>query len=411
MNQTFMTGLHIYHVRHLRDIAIPISSQQRKSLILTGKNGSGKTSVLIALKLFLEYITSNSFCPYDTCQFQIDYYNKQLINFPSSESEKNEAANSKKQLKHWNEKLSYWTDGAVGEFNSYADLRSKYQSGEYILAFYGDDRKASVQISKNIEKIDLKNTYAIKEHPGHDLVKYLVNLKTTEAFAKTNGQSQRAEEIRLWFTRFEHILQEIYGDKTLKLNFDIETFAFTIQQSGREPFDFNTMSMGYAAVFDIVGDLMMRMESKCSYDIEGLVLIDEIETHLHVELQKKIVPILTELFPNIQFVLTTHSPFILNSTPNATVYDLENANLVENGLTDLPYEGIVEGYFKSDLLSQELRRKFDEYKSLVAKENLTNFDFAKASELEFYLDEVPDYLALDFSAEYNRLKLELSKRG
>ena len=169
--------------------------------------------------------------------------------------------------------------------------------------------------------------------------------------------------------------------------------------------------MGYAAVFDIVGDLMMRMESKRSYDIEGLVLIDEIETHLHVELQKKIVPILTELFPNIQFVLTTHSPFILNSTPNATVYDLENANLVENGLTDLPYEGIVEGYFKSDLLSQELRRKFDEYKSLVAKENLTNFDFAKASELEFYLDEVPDYLALDFSAEYNRLKLELSKRG
>ena len=80
-------------------------------------------------------------------------------------------------MKFWNEKISYWTDGAVGEFSSYADLRSKYQSGEYILAFYGDSRKASVQISKNIEKIDLKNTYAIKEHPGHDLVKYLVNLK------------------------------------------------------------------------------------------------------------------------------------------------------------------------------------------------------------------------------------------
>ena len=96
--------------------------------------------------------------------------------------------------------------------------------------------------------------------------------------------------------------------------------------------------MGYAAVFDIIGDLIMRMESKHRYDLEGLVLIDEIETHLHVDLQKKIVPILTQLFPNIQFVLTTHSPFVLNSTANAVVYDLEKKLLVKDGLTDLPYE-------------------------------------------------------------------------
>ena len=48
------------------------------------------------------------------------------------------------------------------------------------------------------------------------------------------------------------------------------------------------------------------------YDLQGIVLIDEIETHLHVELQKKILPFLTNFFPNIQFVITTHSPFILN---------------------------------------------------------------------------------------------------
>ena len=169
--------------------------------------------------------------------------------------------------------------------------------------------------------------------------------------------------------------------------------------------------MGYAAVFDIISDLIMRMESQRRYDLEGIVLIDEIETHLHVELQKKIVPILMALFPNLQFVLTTHSPFILNSTPNAVVYDLENKTLVENGLTNLPYDGIVEGYFGVDLLSQELREKFEAYKSLATKVDLKDEDFAKAAELELYLDEVPDYLAVDFSAEYSRLKLELSKRG
>ena len=156
---------------------------------------------------------------------------------------------------------------------------------------------------------------------------------------------------------------------------------------------------------------MMRMESQRRYDLEGIVLIDEVETHLHVELQKKIVPILTELFPNIQFIMTTHSPFVLNSAPNAVVYDLEKHMLVENGLTNLPYEGIVEGYFGADLLSQELREKFEKYRQLVQKSDLTDEDFVKAAELEMYLDEVPDYLALGIATEYSRLKLEFANKG
>ena len=130
-----------------------------------------------------------------------------------------------------------------------------------------------------------------------------------------------------------------------------------------------------------------------------------------MELQKKIVPILMHLFPNIQFILTSHSPFILNSTPNAVVYDLEKGTLVEEGLTNLPYEGVVEGYFGADLLSQELREKFNEYRTLAQKPDLTDDDYARLAELEMYLDEVPDYLALDFATEYSRLKLELDQRG
>lgn len=161
----------------------------------------------------------------------------------------------------------------------------------------------------------------------------------------------------------------------------------------------------------IISDLMMRMESQRRYDLEGIVLIDEIETHLHVELQKEIVPILTELFPNIQFILTTHSPFVLNSAKNAVVYDLEKRLLVEEGLTDLPYEGIVEGYFNVDLMSQELRQYFDEYRTLIHRDSLTDEDYARIAELEDYLDEVPDYLALDFAEEYSRLKAEFDNRG
>ena len=411
MDATFMTALHICNVRHLKDIHIPLSHENRKPLILTGKNGSGKTSVLESLEKFLEYAVSSAFNSKDQCLHYINQYENQLAREKITETDKIEAEKNRNSLALWEKQLSHWIDGAVAEYTSYADLRSKYENGDYVLAYYGDRREIKVQVSKNIEKVDLKKVYTLTDHPSQQLVKYLVNLKTTEAFSQTNGNSQRADEIKAWFSRFERVLRTIYEDDSLVLNFNIETFAFTIQQENREPFDFNAMSMGYAAIFDIIGDLIMRMEAKRRYDLEGLVLIDEIETHLHVELQKKIVPILMELFPNIQFVLTTHSPFILNSTPNAVVYDLENATLVTDGLTNLPYEGIVEGYFRADLLSQELRQKFEEYRALVRKQDLTDAEFAKAAELELYLDEVPDYLALDFSAEYSRLKLEFSKRG
>lgn len=410
VDKTFMTELRINHVRHLKDITIPLSESQPKHLILTGKNGSGKTSVLKSAVDFLSYAVSDNFVIQSDCLENIAFDEQRLQTASNSESGKLACEGIRNSIAHWNKFLSHWADGVVLAFPSYLNLREKYLKGEYILAYYGDDREIKVQISKNIEKVDLQEVYSLKDHPSQQLVKYLVNLKTTEAFAKTNGNEARAAEIHAWFDRFQNVLRSIYSDDTLELKFDIETFAFTICQAGHDPFDFTTLSMGYAAVFDIIGDLIMRMESKRRYDLEGLVLIDEIETHLHVDLQKKIVPILTQLFPNIQFVLTTHSPFILNSTANAVVYDLEKKLLVKDGLTDLPYEGVVEGYFDTDLLSAELRQKFTEYKEIVQKATLTDEDFARASELETYLDEVPDYLALDFSEEYSRLKLELMSR-
>ena len=146
------------------------------------------------------------------------------------------------------------------------------------------------------------------------------------------------------------------------------------------------------------------------FDMPGIVLIDEIETHLHLELQKKIMEILTGIFPNVQFIVTTHSPFILNSLENVVIYDLGNHTLVENGLTEVPYEGIVEGYFQADSMSDELKGKFERYKELTQKPDLTDEELVEIAKLETYLDEIPDFLAWDVSTEYRRMKLEFENR-
>ena len=374
-----------------------------------------KTSVLEELVQHFNYILSDQFDSYDEMRedqrFYIDRI-EQAEKISDLEKRRKSIQEAKKMLEWIEDKMKNWLEGVVSNFTSYMVLREKYQKGNFIFAYYKAEREFQVEEYKNIEKIEFQDKYSIAENPGTKFTKYLVDVKATQAFTKNK---EKTEKIDKWFQAFEDILRRIFNDKNLQLKFDDETFQFSICETDRDPFDFNTMSSGYSAVFDIINDLIIRMEAKSGlrteFDMEGVVLVDEIETHLHLELQKEILPILTKLFPNIQFVITTHSPFILSSVDNAVIYDLENKTLVKSGLKNLPYEGIVEGYFKADILSEELREKFEKYKDLVSKDELSDEEYEEIDKLEFYLDEIPDYLAKELTSEYSRLKLEFSNRG
>ncbi len=417
MDQIFITDIKINQVRHLKNIEIPLSKDRMKHLIITGKNGSGKTSLLDALARYIYLIT------------RPDYLNEQNIeceNLYSTDIEfgennlykieqcpKDEKGTSKRLLVYEKEILLQET-GVVIQFNeSVKNISSLFSQGKFITAYYKADRIFKAQIPQHVEKVALKKDYSIEETPRQDFVKYLLDLKMTQALAATNGKKEKAEQIAAWFKNFDNLLKRIFDD-SVELVFDEETFGFTIHMDGRDPFDFNTLSSGYAAVLDIVVDLIIRMESqsgrKFDFSVEGIVLIDEIETHLHLELQRKILDLLTSIFPNIQFIMSTHSPFIINSVDNAVIYDLEKKILVKNGLSDVPYTGIVEGYFNANEMSVLLQKKFNRYKELVNKEKLTDEDFDEISGLEMYLNEIPDYLALNITTEYQRLKEVLRSR-
>lgn len=372
MERLFMTELTIEKVRHLRNINIPLSEHRIKHLILTGKNGSGKTSVAEALSGHLNNVFTD---------------------------------------KHFEDREEWLKVGFNHKKGDIFALKEKYH---YILAYYQADRIFKTEQPRHVEKIQLKDRYGLTEFPRDEFVKYLLDLKMTEALARSNNKAEKADEIKQWFEQLERLLKRIFEDESVHLEFDEDTFEFHIIQQGKEPFDFNTLSSGYQAVLDIVLDIIMRMQNqtKRSFDfnLPGIVLIDEIETHLHLELQKNIMPLLTTIFPNIQFVVTTHSPFILNSLRDVVIYDLENRLLVEDGLDDVPYDGIVEGYFGADKLSNTLIEKFERYKDLVKKEYLSDDEIEEIAELELYLDEIPDYLAIGIATEYQRLKLDFMNR-
>ncbi len=90
-----------------------------------------------------------------------------------------------------------------------------------------------------------------------------------------------------------------------------------------QPFTVNQLSDGYRTMLALIIDLARRMavvnvetvfeEGKSVLDSNALVLIDEIELHLHPSWQQKVLPSLLKIFPNAQFVVTTHSPQVISS--------------------------------------------------------------------------------------------------
>ena len=169
----------------------------------------------------------------------------------------------------------------------------------------------------------------------------------------------------------------------------------SFDQYGNSSFGLNELSDGYSAVLSIITELILRMEvhNMGTYDLQGVVLIDELETHLHVGLQKKILPFLTKFFPKIQFIITTHSPFILSSLKDVVICDLER-KIITGDLSAYSYESLVDSYFDLDKYSIKIQNDIQIYRELKQKylnQNLSEDEQIQFVELEIYLENIPKY--------------------
>lgn len=98
------------------------------------------------------------------------------------------------------------------------------------------------------------------------------------------------------------------------------------------------LSDGEKCVIALVGDLARRLvvanpDMNDPLKGQGVVLIDEIELHLHPAWQKDILPRLLKTFPNIQFIVTTHSPLVLAQL-NSLLYNRKDSDIAVFGLKD-----------------------------------------------------------------------------
>lgn len=134
------------------------------------------------------------------------------------------------------------------------------------------------------------------------------------------------------------------------------------------------MSAGENALICLFGEMVRQSDriwpNSISQNASGIVLIDEIDKHLHIRMQKDILPGLMQLFPNIQFVISSHSPFVSmglekndGTKPRTQIIDLDNGGLI----ADLSITRVfAEGY---DAMIEKNKQYKNLYVAIKAKEN------------------------------------------
>ncbi|MBR3466983.1 MAG: AAA family ATPase [Bacteroidales bacterium] len=397
----YITLIHINQIFHLKDLDIPVSTGRKQHLLLTGKNGSGKTTLMNAIMEFIEKIyldKSLSFLEYEK---NLQNVSDSLERFRKERDSYN-IAKHERFVKQWQQQIDNLYGKVDVSFCDITKLAKDIDEGRFIVAYYNDKRWPNFVEHNQPRKPDMEMK-GIKTSKVDQFLDLLTHYQLQTAFAQLKENEKRVSSIGKWFDGIQKIFQELFEDPELHLEFDSDNYKFFFVTKGKR-FKFTELSAGYSAALDIISDLIFKMQGADKlvdvYDKEGIVLIDEVETHLHLELQRQILPLLTSVFPNIQFIVSTHSPFVLNSVKDAVAYDMERHEVIGD-LTNYSYESLAEGYFGVKTNSVEIEVRLERLEELLKKGD--DLDVAEKDELKRLqsdFEKLPELVAPSLKGKY-----------
>lgn len=190
-----------------------------------------------------------------------------------------------------------------------------------------------------------------------------------------------------------------------------------VVQNGGNPsrIPLNSLSDGLRGCLVLVADIAHRMaqlnpEMENILETPGIVLIDEIDMHLHPKWQSEIIKILQGIFINIQLICTTHSPMVLAHVRNEYIQCLDDYDIYP--LNEKSYgrsvKEILSNVMDSDIRAIDVKEKIEELEELLEEEKIdTKLIQLKLESLKDILgEEDEDYRKLDFSHRFRSIEWE-----
>ena len=155
-----------------------------------------------------------------------------------------------------------------------------------------------------------------RRQESYYLKQALISLAT---FGYGNEIVNRDENLIKIFEGFQKILKQVLP-KSLGFEGFIIRMPEVLLKTKSGEFALDAVSGGISSIIDLAWQIHMYDESD---EVPFTVTFDEPENHLHPEMQKTILPNFLKAFPKAQFIVATHSPFIIGSVPESQVYVLQ----------------------------------------------------------------------------------------
>jgi len=427
--------------------------------IFTGPNGSGKTTILHALASEFDYFENDHkehlsnlfykrfhYAENDKREMAKSYAHSILTNKKTEKvidkvvcyrCEKcgNLHQNYDKTISH-NLRISkrgndYKWDPHSSDLLNYANaiIRKDISNQTFKFAIFGysgyrliSSTEVKVNQNEDFNPLSLALEFVKKNNENNNISNWIVSRYSKAAIEETHGNKELAQRYK---EALNCLINSINDLTNGEFTFEVKTnpWKAIIKYHGKEV-EFDVLPDGLRSVLSWMGDLLMRLDaipwedSSIPVNHQNIILLlDEIEVHLHPKWQCQILPLTQKIFPNAQIFLTTHSPFIINSIDNAKIHKLT----IEDGVSKLDkalfsetgesynyvYEYILETVNRFGVDTEKKIAQFNKIDAEIVKGNFKNEEKFKTL-VEELVEEGEEVITL-ISSKLYRLKRVVGK--
>ncbi len=387
-----------------------------KMNVIIGNNGVGKTAILDALSvaiggffLGIDDIYSNSIKREDV-RFVTQSLGSTIDRqpqYPVIIKCNADFDNNIMWIRELNTTNGKTTYGKAEKIKAYAsELQSKIRRGDTsvrlpIISYYGTGRLWA-QKRKKQEKTGAKDranrflgyTDCLSAESNE---KFMLDWFEKMTYVKLQEEKD-VPELQAVLGAIEQCYLESGADVSdVKVQFSVKsgqleiTYKDNYNDICRHPF--HELSAGYRNMLSLVADIAYRMAMLNPHllgDVvkktEGVVLIDEVDLHLHPIWQKRILNTLTSIFPKVQFIVTTHAPSVISSVKTDELLILDRKNLTSfcSEVYGKDVNSILSEIMGTSERPDEITKMFDDFRSLL--------DNGQYAEARVKLDELRSIL-------------------
>lgn len=293
-----------------------------------------------------------------------------------------------------------------------------------VIAYYGTGRLWDYHREKRTDtfKDNTKTNGYTDSLDGTANIKLMMNWfkkKTIQSMQKRSEGLRESIELSIVYRAMKICYERITGYQGVDFEYNLDTneieCCYVDEDGLHMSIPLSQMSDGYKSTISLIADIAYRMavlNPQLGVDVinrtDGVILIDEVDLHLHPAWQHRILGDLQEIFPRVQFIVTTHAPAVISSAKSENLMILKDCEVLDASAEI--YGNDVNSILK-DIMgvtdrNPAIANLFVRFYSL-----LNNGQCDLAEKILDEIDEQRDYHDKEVAADRVKLKLERIRRG